>query len=188
MSELVSRAVERLRSAGVVLERGLSETELDRVEERFGFSFSLTHRRFLATVLPLGQGWVDWRHGEHDEIEGRLAWPIDSALFDVERNSFWPASWGEKPADPEVALAHARTRLERVPRLIPVYVHRFLAAGPGDVPSPVFSVYQTDVVYYGDNLLDYVAQEFHAPPAHPTPRPRIPFWSELANGLDDDEL
>ncbi|MBT8163784.1 MULTISPECIES: hypothetical protein [Arthrobacter] len=39
-----------------------------------------------------------------------------------------------------------------------------------------------------DNLLDYVAQEFHAPPAHPTPRPRIPFRSELADGLGSDEL
>ncbi|GAA5195392.1 hypothetical protein GCM10023346_25210 [Arthrobacter gyeryongensis] len=171
-----------------MLEGGLSEAELDSVEERFGFSFSLTRRRFLAAVLPLGQGWVDWRHGEREEIEGRLSWPVESALFDVEQNSFWPASWGEKPADLEVALAHARTRFEKVPRLIPVYVHRYLAAGPGDVPSPVFSVYQTDVVYYGDNLLDYVAQEFDAPPAHPTPRPRIPFWSELADVLGDDEL
>lgn len=188
MSELVGQAVERLRKAGVVLEDGLSEEELDSVEDRFGFSFSLTHRRFLKTVLPLGLGWVDWRHGDREVIEDRLTWPVDSALFDVAQSSFWPAPWGEKPADPEKALARARIRLENVPRLIPVYVHRYLAAGPGDVPSPVFSVYQTDVIYYGDNLLDYVSREFDTPPAHPTPRPRVPFWSELADGLEDDEL
>jgi len=31
-------------------------------------------------------------------------------------------------------------------------------------PSPVFSVHQTDVIYYGGNLLDYVAHEFKVPP------------------------
>ncbi|KRE67768.1 hypothetical protein ASG92_14140 [Arthrobacter sp. Soil736] len=188
MSELVGQVVNRLRTAGVALERGLSNEELDQVEERFGFSFSLTHRQFLTVVLPLGRGWVDWRHGDREEIERRLFWPVESALFDVEHNDFWPVSWGDRPADQELALAHARTRLEAFPRLVPVYSHRYVAVGPGDVPSPLFSVYQYDVIYYSDNLLDYVAREFHAPPAHPSSAQHIPFWSELADGLEADEL
>lgn len=95
-----SQVVDRLRSAGVTLERGLSSGELDQVEERFGFSFSLMHRQFLTAVLPLGLGWVDWRHGDREEIEGRFACPIESALFDVERNSFWPVSWGDRAGCP----------------------------------------------------------------------------------------
>ena len=34
--------------------------------------------------------------------------------------------------------------------------------------SPVFSVYQTDVIVFGDNLLDYLAHEFNQYPRHPT--------------------
>jgi hypothetical protein len=46
-------------------------------------------------------------------------------------------------------------------------------------------------VYYGDDLVDYVAREFHVPPLHPSPvvgRRRIPFWSDLAEGVEPGEL
>ena len=57
--------------------------------------------------------------------------------------------------------------------------------------SPVFSVYQADVIVYGDNLLDYVAHEFGVGPRAPAPEDRrlkIPFWSQLAAGDDNDAL
>jgi hypothetical protein len=66
-----------------------------------------------------------------------------------------------------------------------VFGHRYLPSDPTYVPSPVFSVYQTDVIFYGDKLLDYVAHEFKAPPLHPSnERTYVPFWSDLADGLD----
>jgi hypothetical protein len=55
----------------------------------------------------------------------------------------------------------------------------------------VFSIYQTDVIYYGDDLVDYIAREFHVPPLYPSPvvgRRRIPFWSDLAEGAEPEEL
>jgi len=65
--------------------------------------------------------------------------------------------WGERPGDPAIAESYAREHLDRVPRLVPIYGHRYLTADPAHASSPVFSVYQTDVIYYGDNLLDYIA-------------------------------
>jgi hypothetical protein len=80
--------------------------------------------------------------------------------------------------------------MAKVPTLIPIYGHRYLPAAPAPAGSPVFSVYQTDVVYCGDNLLDYVAHEFHTPPPHPTrdDRPHIRFWSDLAESADEAGL
>jgi hypothetical protein len=52
-------------------------------------------------------------------------------------------------------------------------------------------VHQTDVIHYGDNLLDYVAREFHEPPPRPAvpgERPHIRFWSDLAEGADSADL
>lgn len=66
--------------------------------------------------------------------------------------------------------------------------HPHLTSEPRFRPSPVFSVYQTDVPVYGDDLLDYVAREFNAPPFNPGARMRVPFWSDLAEGAEDCDL
>lgn len=189
VSELVIEAVDRLRLAGVELEAGLSDREFANIEKSLGFAFGPEHREFLATVLPAGDRWPDWRHATSDALRGRLDWPADSVIFDVLNNGFWPSSWGERPEDAAAAEGKARAQLDRVPSLVPIYAHRYLAADPAYVPSPVFSVYQTDVIYYGDNLLDYIAHEFSSPPRHPSPqRQYVPFWSDLAEGVEAEGL
>lgn len=53
----------------------------------------------------------------------------------------------------------------------------------------VFSVYQTDVVCYGDNLADYIAREFKVgEPTANQPTVRIAFWSDLAEGGTPEDL
>jgi hypothetical protein len=47
-----------------------------------------------------------------------------------------------------------------VPRLVPVFSHRYLPAEPHLSGNPVLSVYQTDIIYYGSNLKRYIAHEF----------------------------
>ncbi len=69
-----------------------------------------------------------------------------------------------------------------------MFSHRYLPSGPQFAPSPVFSVHQTDVIFYGDDLLDYVAYEFGAPPRHPSARTHVPFWSNLAEGAENSDL
>ena len=187
----IAEVVRRLARAQVNLEGGLSEQELSAVEARFGISFNPAHRGLLAAALPVGEEWMDWRHGAADDLQRRLDWPVDGIVFDVHENSFWPRSWGPRPASPADAERVARRHLERVPVLIPVYSHRCAPAAPASGDSPIFSVYQSDVVVYGDNLLDYVAHEFGAGPRVPTPedqRPKVPFWSSLVAGAHNDDL
>lgn len=165
----------------VVLESGLTEAELAAVEEALGFEFADDPRAFLADVLPTGASWPDWRNGEVDELRHRAAWPVDGVLFDVRNNGFWHESWGERPSDDTLAVVQAREHLATVPRMIPVYAHRCLPAGRGSFGNPVLSMYQTDIIYYGFDLLDYVAHEFHVrDPGRPWRQPRpIPFWDDL---------
>ncbi len=186
----VEEVVRRLRRTGIALDPGLADDEFDRLRTEFGFEFSPDHRSLLAMALPIGERWPNWRSGDHDGLASRLAWPADGVVFDVLNNAFWPASWGSRPADDTTAEAVTRAEMTKVPTLIPIYGHRYLPAAPAPTGSPVFSVYQTDVIYYGDNLLDYVAHEFHTPPRHPThdQRPHIRFWSDLAKGVEDAEL
>ena len=189
MSGLIAQAIERLRSAGVQLDPGLSDREVSQMQVEHNFVFGPEHRELLQEALPFGEGWPDWRNGSADDLRGQLDWPIESALFDININGFWPSSWGVRPEDLSEREALARTHLDRIPRLVPLYSHRYLTADPAFVPSPIFSVHQTDVIYYGDDLLDYVAYEFKVPPLHPAlNRTHVPYWSNLAEGAEDQDL
>jgi len=174
-----------LDSAGVWLDPGLTDDEIAAVERRFGFTFCADHRDLLALAVPVGDGWPDWLDDDEAPLRARLAWPVDGVAHDVLENDFWPASWGPRPDDAREAVA--RRRLAAVPTMVPVYAHRFLPSGPAPSGTPVFSIYQTDVIYYGSDLADYLTREFlhrSAPAAMPDASLRTPFWSDLAEGID----
>ena len=170
----------RLEDRGHRIEPGLTEEEFARVEEEFGFAFADDHRAFLAAGLPVGALWPDWRDGDPDVLRGRLNWPIEGVLFDVEHNVFWDTDWGERPRELGQAIAVAQRHLAHVPTLVPIYSHRYLPAGKGTFGHLVLSVYQTDIICYGADLDDYIEREFGA--AHAVagnPRPTVEFWREF---------
>ncbi|MFJ4962728.1 hypothetical protein EES43_16025 [Streptomyces sp. ADI96-02] len=190
-----ARAARRLAELGVcVLEPGLSGAEFDRIEAEYGIAFAEDHRAFLAAGLPVDRvpsadgsasarnPWVDWRDGDPAAIRERLAWPVEGLLFSVEEG-WWPGDrWGERPAEPGRAVEEARDRLASVPRLVPLYSHRYLPSGHGVHGSPVLSVYGADVIHYGRDLADYVEREFvgwDAGAAGGEPVRGVPFWSDL---------
>jgi hypothetical protein len=157
---------------------GLTETELSAVEQEFGFSFADDHRAFLAERLPTGRGWPDWRDGDRHQLREKLAMPVEGVLFDVAENGFWYEGWGPLPTETEAALTIARRSLMTVPRLIPVYGHRYLPAGRGTSGHPVLSVMQTDIIVFGADLNTYLSHEFGGEPLR-TARPTVTFWRDL---------
>ncbi|MFI8942795.1 hypothetical protein [Streptomyces syringium] len=162
---------------------GLSEREFDAVEDRFGFSFSADHRVFLAAGLPHGsRRWPDWRNGDPEDLAARLSQPVEGVLFDVEHNGFWHPVWGLRPAETSDALRIAQSELATVPQLVPVYSHRYLPGTAGEWGHPVLSVRQTDIIFYGNDLADYIRHEFTGRssrfPAHAT----VGFWSYFVGG------
>jgi len=102
-------------------------------------------------------------------------------LFDVVENGLWPTGWASRPAEPGAAARLARRELARVPRLLPLYRHRYLPAAPAPEPTPVLSVVQGDVITYGIDLLDYLEREFGGRRAPVPAAARVPFWSELGD-------
>lgn len=189
MPELVAQSVRRLRDAGVRLDPGLSDEEVSQVQARFEFTFGPEHRALLQSAVPVGPSWPDWRNGPAEDLQRRLDSPVDGVIFDVHHNGFWPASWGDRPDGHDVRHRTARAHLARTPKLIPIFSHRYLTADSQFLPSPVFSVHQTDVIVYGDDILDYLSHEFRVPPRHPARRrSHVPFWSDLADGAESSDL
>jgi hypothetical protein len=104
---------------------------------------------------------------------------------------------GLSPAEINVhrgpALNIARKDFETWPKLLPISGHRFLAAEPCRPGNPVFSIMQTDIIYYGADLAHYLVNEFidHDYALHTNPQEiqKIRIWSYLAEDwnwqLDD---
>jgi hypothetical protein len=176
---------------------GLTEAEFARIEQEYGFEFADDHRAFLAVGLPLNgplpeiegviythaKPWPVWRDDDPEKLRDALHWPIEGVLFDVE-HGYWHPEWGEQPEERAEAVKAARVHLATVPRMVPVYGHRYLPAGRGSHGHPVLSMWQTDIIYYGADLADYIHREFGGADPHlgdlrPGTRATVPFWRDF---------
>ncbi|WP_125775810.1 hypothetical protein [Antribacter gilvus] len=177
VSPVATQTIRVLDRAGLDLGPGLTDDQIAQVEGSYGFRFNRDHVDVLRQVTPAG--WIDWL-GDAETVRGVLDWPIRGVLFDV-GHAFWMPAWGERPPTKAAAIDRAREHLHRAPQLVPVRGHRYLPAAPQPSRAPVFSAYQTDVIYYGSDLADYCAHEYVGQSTGRRPR-RIPFWSDLVDG------
>lgn len=169
------------RPDGLRVEPGLTAAELSEVGSRFGFQFPPDLADFLTLGLPVGGSFPDWRSGNEAELRVQLDWPTEGMLFDVERNDFWLDEWGIRPADAGAALARARASLAAAPPpvLIPICGHRYIPSEPHEVGNPVLSVHQTDIIVYGNDLLDYFNNDVGRRHHGRQPVPELPYWGRL---------
>ncbi len=141
-------------------QQGLTDKEIQNVEREHGFQFPDDLRAFLQTKLPAGSGFPDWRADSPDELREWMDRPRQGIAFDVEHNDFWLPEWGPRPESLNEAMQKANDLIRKAPVLIPIYGHRMMPAEPSSAGNPVFSVHQTDIIYYGYDLLDYLCKEF----------------------------
>jgi hypothetical protein len=176
----IRQLVEWLDARSVLFERGLSDDEVETLQQSYGFRFPPDLRKLLQYALPVGERFPGWR-GRPSALRESLRWPVQGIEREVERHGFWLPAWGERPSDPQQALATAQRLLAAASSLVPVYAHRYMPCEPHLAGNPVFSVVGSDVIYAGGDLASFFATEFGVPCpewAASTPRP-IPFWDEL---------
>ncbi len=135
--------------------RGYTAPELERAQSRFSLTFPSELIELLLDRRPVGG--TDWNNEEM--VRSQLAWPFEGLLFDVEGNGLWWPEWGDRPAKEEDRAEVFRAVRRRAPKLIPIFGHRYLPATPCRAGNPVFSVYQSDIIHFGADLLDYIDRE-----------------------------
>ena len=142
-------------------------------------------RELLQTVLPISNGFVNWRDNTEKNVNSifeRLNRPLEGMLFDIEHNSFWYGGWGVKPLGLYEAKELCKIKYLEVPTLIPIYSHRYVPAYTQEYGNPIFSVHQTDIIYYGENLEEYFKVEFndkfHSEMNYEKIK-HIKFWTEI---------
>jgi len=106
--------------ANVLLDEGLTPSEIRQIERRLRFEFNTDHRRLLETVQPAGTGWLHCKKDSVEHIRVALDWPLEGLLFDAENNDFWPDGWCPKLASTSDQSRIATEHIETWPTLIPL--------------------------------------------------------------------
>jgi hypothetical protein len=168
--------IELLDAKNVIFAEGLSDPEVLQIQSRYGFRFPDDLRDFLQTAVPVGKSFTDWR-SEQESFLKMLNWPLDGLLFDVD-HGLWLPEWGSRPASMDEAHIIVDDLVRRAPRMIPIFAHRMMPDRPGTAGNPVLAVYQTDIIYYGFDLDDYLRHEFDLPGRRewPTAIKSVEFW------------
>lgn len=160
---------------------GLSPREFNAVEEQLGFRLPEDFRFLFGNLQDPGRVFFPWSNFKKDDYDGLIDWVWRGIAFDIE-HGLWLDRWGKRPAGLIDAQEVAKTDFDTWPRLLPIFGHRFLAAEPCRDGNPIFSIKQTDIIYYGSDLAHYLGNEFLANPRSNGPVQQIEVWSDFAEG------
>ena len=176
---IVSDFRRRREAEGRVWAEGYTQEELDDAQEKYGLTFPLDLIALFLERRPV-LGW-DWRSDEL-EIREMLQRPCDGLIFDVEHAGLWWPEWGDRPAQADERAEVVRAIVQKAPKLVPLVSHRYIPCEPNEAGNPVFSIHQSDVIYYGVDLDDYFEREFGDPRGSVAETIRhISFWSDLVD-------
>ena len=170
---------------------GLSSEQISRIQLQLGFRLPDDFVYLLKNIRDPGGVLFPWENFKKREYDEMIAWVRHGVEYDVQHNNLWLERWGERPNSQPAALEIARADFATWPKLLPIHSHRFLAAEPLRVGNPVFSIMQTDIIYYGANLQHYLAHEFLRGRYHSADYNthtygqkirRVDVWSDFAEG------
>jgi hypothetical protein len=188
-SSLADKVITHLRSSGIQVQPGLTESEFARSEAEFGFAFPPDLRAVLSAGLPVGPGFPDWRSaGARLHLRASLDLPIAAICFQIARNTLWSKSWGPRPSDPEKALRVARNSLKRAPLLIPIFNHCYIPCQPSLAGNPIFFIDESRIFCCGLDLSDFFDREslFRSSESHPIIIKKQKSVSEKSTGLSNN--
>ena len=155
--------IQKLRNARLCFAQGMTQEELNRAEEVFGFRFPREIREFLSCCVPVGKDFFDYRDVSPEnqkrfcDFQNRI---VDYFRFDLENNredmlELLAQPLGN-PADFDSAVLDF---LHSSVKLIPFYAHRCFFDGMDDMP--IVSFWQpVDTIFYASNFREYLEVEF----------------------------
>lgn len=168
-------------------ERGLEPSEIDSIEKELGFPFPQDFRFFLQNTAGSGNALFPWWEFSEVRYTQSIEHILEGLLFDVQHDELWLERWGDKPSTFTDAESLIRRDFGKWPKLLPISGHRYMAAEPCENGNPVFSIMQSDIIYYGRDLADYLWREFTPAFSLDTPKDPIkfiPIWSNFAESTD----
>jgi hypothetical protein len=149
-----------LRFCGTDYNKGISDAQISAAEKAVGATFPDDLRLFLRNLHDPAGVFFPWTQVTTKLYANKMDRLVDGFLFDVEKNGLWLDSWGARPSAKSERAEFVRAEIARWPKLVPIIGHRFMAIEPLATGNPVFSIHQSDVIYYGPDIGRFLCNEF----------------------------
>lgn len=180
---MYKKTMDVLKAKGIKFEPGLTTDEIVKIEKLYAIKFPKSLKVFLMEGLPISKGFYNWRNFELNNVEfiKSIIYKPLKDINDSAEEVYWCEEWGEEPVSTADKVKSVRERLKKAPTLLPLFSHRYMPETVDNKP-PVISVHGIDIIYYGENLEDYLEVEFGEKEQDEINFERIspiPFWSEI---------
>lgn len=180
---MYEKIIDKLKRNNVLLDTGLANDEIKKIELMYNLKFPSDLVKLYSMFVPVGEGYYNWRDFSSTNII-KIKDKIDSPFVGIKKHLSqisWNEAWGIEPESEFERSKYISLILDRLPRLIPIYKHRYMAT-QYESGNPVFLIYDLDVICYGKNLeqyfeieLKYKKQSF----MDYSNVKKIEFWSDL---------
>lgn len=158
---------------------GMTNNQIDEVEEKYIIKFTPEHREFLKILHTLDRKekyeylddeeliieensfFYNWLEDD-EEIKRKLTWPFEEVSRDILRETnhpFWLDSWGKRLESKEEKRKLFTDVFQKSPQLIPIKSHRFVVSDITLKHRPILSIWGTDTIVYGWTLRTYLINE-----------------------------
>lgn len=138
---------------------GCSEEQLERFMSYTNMTLPPDLRWLAMNTYDPGGHFFDWII-RPDRVSEAVDWVMQGIETDLENNSIWFDRWGERPPEAETRKEVFRADFETWPKIVPIWGHRFAQIEPCEPGQPVYSVMQSDIIYYGADLPRWLRKEF----------------------------
>jgi len=161
---------------------GLTDEQIDEIEDQYAVTFAPEHREFLRILHTVDRNrqieytetsdtgvvvltderpfFYNWLTDE-DEIRHKLEWPCETILADMlGEEELWLDAWGERPDDEYLRVETVIDWYDNAPVLVPLSAHRFLVSDEELPDRPVLSVWGADIIVHSWDLRTYLLREF----------------------------
>ncbi len=154
--------INKMKLKGFNFEAGLTDEEIINIEEKYGLSFPNSLKEFYKEGLPIGEPFPNWKDDSEaniKKIKERIIRPYNGIVSDIKENQFWGADWPKYDTIDE-KIKYFNDLYNQAPRLIPIAYSRYIISTPETDEPAILSVHDSDIIVYGNNLKEYLENEF----------------------------
>ncbi|MBE8726806.1 hypothetical protein [Flavobacterium hungaricum] len=138
--------------------KGISRKEIDELQLLFGFDFPWDYREMLLTIGGLDTEEISIDPDGEEEVAFHnffYQYPkeiekIQYLLEEINTNIMFVKE----------TLTEAGFDVSKIVGYIPIYIHRVLVVFENKYLSPVISVWGNDIMVYGNDLKEYLKNDF----------------------------
>lgn len=154
--------INKMKLKGISFEAGLTDDEIESIERTYNISFPNSLKEFYKEGLPTGEpfpNWKDYSENNIREIKERIVRPYNGLIDDIKDNQYWGSDWPEYDSVDD-KIMYFNDLYNQAPKLIPIAYSRYIISAPETDDPAVLSVHDSDIIVYGNNLKEYLENEF----------------------------